>query len=102
MGSVCGVSLILFLSSILTCEQYVVGSNGTLEVSYTKGGVPTVLVPSYLLKNSGLCGYVNQSAAQGTQVSVESGAYLGSRSPTSSISAIVLLFVVCLSTLLAM
>ncbi|KAI0928231.1 hypothetical protein AcW1_005538 [Taiwanofungus camphoratus] len=93
---------LLATTDILTCEQYVVGSNGTLEVSYTKGGVPTVLVPSYLLKNSGLCGYVNQSAAQGTQVSVESGAYLGSRSPTSSISAIVLLFVVCLSTLLAM
>lgn len=43
-------------SSILTCKQYVVGSGGALEVQYSLGGVPTILVPDSILQGSGICG----------------------------------------------
>ena len=43
--------------SILTCTQFAVGSNGSIEVEYSKGGRPVVLVPDDLLDNSGLCGH---------------------------------------------
>lgn len=59
------------LFSILTCRQYAVGSNGSIEVEYSKGGVPVILVPDTKLDNSGLCGHVqasvvSQKGAQGT------------------------------------
>ena len=50
--------------SILTCTQYAVGSGGTVEVQYSKGGVPVVLVPDSALEGSGLCGH---ELATGTQ-----------------------------------
>lgn len=43
------------ISSILSCKQFAVGSNGSLEVVYTKGGSPVVLVPDDILEGSGLC-----------------------------------------------
>jgi alpha-amylase len=43
------------ISSILSCKQFAVGSNGSLEVGYTKGGTPVVLVPDNILDGSGLC-----------------------------------------------
>jgi alpha-amylase len=42
-------------TNILTCKQWVVGAKGMLDVEYTKGGVPTVLVRSDRLENSGIC-----------------------------------------------
>ncbi|KAF9052781.1 alpha-amylase [Panaeolus papilionaceus] len=44
------------LINIITCEQWVVGSKGMVDVEYTKGGVTTILIPSDRLKGSGLCG----------------------------------------------
>ncbi|PCH38712.1 glycoside hydrolase family 13 protein [Wolfiporia cocos MD-104 SS10] len=44
-------------TDILSCRQYVVGSNGTVVVSYEGGGAPAILCPDELLHNSGLCGY---------------------------------------------
>ncbi|OJT14173.1 Alpha-amylase 1 [Trametes pubescens] len=57
-------------TDILTCRQYAVGSNGSIEVEYSKGGVPVILVPDTKLDNSGLCGHVqasvvSQKGAQG-------------------------------------
>jgi alpha-amylase len=43
------------LTNILTCQQWAVGSAGSVEVDYTKGGVPVILVPSALLAKSPLC-----------------------------------------------
>lgn len=43
--------------SILTCAQWPVGSNGTIDVEYSLGGVPVVLIPMSDLTGSGLCGY---------------------------------------------
>lgn len=42
--------------SILTCQQWPVGSNGTIDAQYSLGGVPLVLYPTVLLQGSGLCG----------------------------------------------
>ncbi|KAG6379070.1 alpha-amylase [Boletus reticuloceps] len=47
------------LINILTCIQWPVGSNGTIDVEYAKGGVPVVLIPMNDLQGSGLCGYNN-------------------------------------------
>jgi len=48
---------------ILTCKQVAVGSNGSVEVEYTKGGTPTVLVPDDILEGSGLCGATEEAPA---------------------------------------
>ena len=42
--------------SILSCKQLVVGSNRTITVEYSRGGHPTVLIPSEQLPGSGFCG----------------------------------------------
>ncbi|KAF9228592.1 alpha-amylase [Gyrodon lividus] len=52
------------LINILTCEQWPVGSNGTIEVQYSRGGVPVILIPMDYLPGSGLCG--TTSPAQGS------------------------------------
>ncbi|KAH7927724.1 glycoside hydrolase family 13 protein [Leucogyrophana mollusca] len=64
-------------TNILTCEQWAVGSNGTVDAQYSLGGVPVVLIPSALLEGSGLCGYnapagfsKHTSAASTLQLSV--------------------------------
>ncbi|KAI0822624.1 alpha-amylase [Trametes gibbosa] len=57
-------------TNILTCSQYAVGSNGSIEIAYSKGGVPVILVPDSKLDNSGLCGHpapvASEKGAQGT------------------------------------
>ncbi|KAN0075281.1 glycoside hydrolase family 13 protein [Tylopilus felleus] len=45
------------LINIITCAQWPVGSNGTINIEYSLGGVPTVLIPMSDLEGSGLCGY---------------------------------------------
>ena len=45
--------------SVLSCQQFVVGSGGYMEVEYTKGGMAHVLVPRDLLQNSGICGHTD-------------------------------------------
>ncbi|KAF5324747.1 hypothetical protein D9611_004519 [Ephemerocybe angulata] len=44
------------LTNVITCTQWVVGSNRMVDAQYSLGGVPVVLVPSDQLKGSGLCG----------------------------------------------
>ncbi|KAG2360827.1 glycoside hydrolase family 13 protein [Suillus spraguei] len=44
------------LTNVLTCQEWTVGSNGTVNVQYSLGGVPVVLYPTTLLQDSGLCG----------------------------------------------
>jgi len=44
------------LTNILTCKQWAVGSKGTVDAQYTLGGVPNILIPSDMLRGSGLCG----------------------------------------------
>jgi alpha-amylase len=51
----------------LTCKQHVVGSNGTLAVEYSLGGVPTILVPESVLDGSGICGSSGEDSAKQSQ-----------------------------------
>jgi len=44
------------LINVLTCQQWVVGAQGTVDAQYTLGGVPNILIPSDMLDGSGLCG----------------------------------------------
>ncbi|KAI0698482.1 alpha-amylase [Cytidiella melzeri] len=55
----------LITTDILTCTQHVVGSNGTLAVQYSLGGVPTVLVPQSVLQGSGICGQADDTVSAG-------------------------------------
>ncbi|KAJ8508544.1 hypothetical protein ONZ45_g9193 [Pleurotus djamor] len=43
------------LVNIFTCQQWAVGSGGWLDVEYTKGGVPTILVPKEISTAAGMC-----------------------------------------------
>ncbi|KIY43712.1 glycoside hydrolase family 13 protein [Fistulina hepatica ATCC 64428] len=43
------------LINALTCRQWIVGSGGMLNVEYTEGGVPVVLLPELMAWDSGLC-----------------------------------------------
>nr|VWO98713.1 N/A [Ganoderma boninense] len=66
-------------TDILSCSQFAIGSGGTLEVSYVKGGKPAVIVPDALLAGSGICGHTlttttSTGSAQG--VSSSNGAQL--------------------------
>ncbi|KAI0057115.1 alpha-amylase [Artomyces pyxidatus] len=49
-------------TDIFTCQQWAVGSNGSVEVQYTKGGTPVILVPDDLLKAANICQPVNVEA----------------------------------------
>jgi len=57
------------MTNIFTCEQWAVGSGGSMEVQYTLGGVPVILVPSSMLSSSGMCGSEEAATATVTQVS---------------------------------
>lgn len=61
--------------NVLTCQQWAVGSAGYLDVEYTKGGRPVVLVPTSVLAGSGICGDVvgGQSSTTGKIVSSSNG-----------------------------
>ncbi|KII88904.1 glycoside hydrolase family 13 protein [Plicaturopsis crispa FD-325 SS-3] len=59
-------------TDILTCTQWVVGSNKSIEVQYSKGGTPVILYPSSKLKNSGICG---EAISQQAGVAKASGAH---------------------------
>lgn len=39
------------------------GSNGTVDVEYTLGGQPVILLPESDLANSGFCGYLNSTVS---------------------------------------
>jgi len=52
-------------TDILTCTQWVVTSGGMLDVEYTKGGKPVILMSSASLQGSGICG--NNATGNGAQ-----------------------------------
>ncbi|EMD38673.1 glycoside hydrolase family 13 protein [Gelatoporia subvermispora B] len=83
------------LTNILTCQQWQVGSNGTIEMQYTKGGEPAIFAPNTLLPGSGLCGFsssVNLKSGSGSaQGAAASSAITGLKRPSTLMSAFVLL-----------
>jgi len=55
--------------SIFSCEQWAVGSGGTVEVPYTKGGQAAILVPDDILQGSGFCRATEQAKASSESTS---------------------------------
>lgn len=55
--------------SVLTCVNWVVGSNGTVDVEYTRGGQPVILLPESDLAGSGFCDYTPDSTGSTKYVS---------------------------------
>ncbi|KAH9951493.1 alpha-amylase [Amylocystis lapponica] len=68
----------LVTTEIVSCKEYVVGSNGTLAMEYSKGGVPGIFIPSSTLKGSGICGNVDVTAS-GQMAQGANAAYSHSR-----------------------
>lgn len=66
--------------SILSCTQFVIGSGGTLEVGYVKGGKPAVIVPDALLSGSGICGHTLTTTTSSTGSTQESSSSNGAQS----------------------
>jgi len=50
-------------NDIFSCTQYAVGSNGSVDVQYTEGGEPVVLVPDDILHGSKLCSVVSDTTS---------------------------------------
>jgi len=78
------------LINIFDCQQWVVGYEGLLVAQYTKGGVPTILMPGDKLEGSGFCHSELEAIAEnGGKASPLTGTGLVHRPVPSSI---VLLF----------
>ncbi|EKM82841.1 hypothetical protein AGABI1DRAFT_82568 [Agaricus bisporus var. burnettii JB137-S8] len=60
--------------NILTCQQWVVGSRGYLDVQYTKGGQPVILAPADSLNDSGFCGNTLSTTVVGNSTRQNSAA----------------------------
>jgi len=88
-------------TDILSCKQYAVGSNGTIVVSYGKGGMPTVLIPDKLLTNSSLCGYEVTASKGEVAGQAASGAHLVRETPAGWMRELVLVVVLGICTYLA-
>jgi alpha-amylase len=74
-------------ASILTCQQWAVGASGALDVEYTKGGVPVILIPSPLLVGSGICEVGGATQANGIKSGLAAtNAASASFKPMSAIS----------------
>jgi len=78
-------------TDILSCTQWAVGSGGTVEVQYTKGGQAAILVPDDILKGSGLC-----RAAEEGKTSSESTSNGGVRRVNVPVAPLSLGVLVCL------
>jgi len=61
----------LSTTDVISCREFAVGSNGTINVDYTEGGRAVILVPSSMLVNSGMCGFQVQ-ASHSSEVSAAS------------------------------
>ncbi|KAH6871124.1 alpha-amylase [Coprinopsis sp. MPI-PUGE-AT-0042] len=80
------------LTNILTCQQWVVGTQGAVEVQYSLGGVPVILMPSSLLDGSGMCGAEldKVTRAGGRAVPLNGSAISSSGLASSSLVALLL------------
>jgi len=79
------------LTNVLTCQQWVVGSQGYLDVEYTKGGTPVILMPRGSLEGSGLCGNsLIQNAGNSDRQISSAGALLSPRVPLLLVATFIL------------
>ncbi|CCM03833.1 uncharacterized protein FIBRA_05982 [Fibroporia radiculosa] len=92
------------VTDILSCAEYAVGSNGTLEISYIEGGAPAVLIPNNLLRDSNLCGFTTsfddgEGAAQAASSARVDAGQLSWRSWVSQATLLILVGVCTFLTL---
>jgi len=78
-------------TDILSCTQYAVGSNGAVEVDYSKGGKAVILVPDDILKGSMVCSPTSQTGLRSTS----DGRRLNVPVATIFFAILVLLFYMC-------
>lgn len=80
------------MTDVLTCRQWVTSSEGMLDVEYTGGGKPVILVPEKVLAGSGMCGQ-DSSLASGSKTDSNDGLVVGgSRLLATLLSAVVIVF----------
>lgn len=84
---------------MLTCKQYVIGSNGTVSVQYSAGGVPVILLPVDSLQGSKFCTAEVDASLQQSQGQLSTSSALNVlKRPTS---AVVLLGLLALGLVVA-
>ncbi|KIO25152.1 glycoside hydrolase family 13 protein [Tulasnella calospora MUT 4182] len=61
---------------VITCQQVIVGSQGSIYIDYRKGGHASILIPEYYIRGSDICTDVQRASYQGMtpQKSASSGA----------------------------
>ncbi|KAG8983820.1 hypothetical protein FRB90_005717 [Tulasnella sp. 427] len=71
-----GFSASQVMIDIITCQQVIVGSQGSIYIDYTKGGHASILIPEYYIRGSSMCTAVQRASYQGLtpQQSVTSAA----------------------------
>jgi len=83
------------LVEVIDCHQMIVGSQGSINVDYLKGGKPNILVPAYYLRYSGLCEEIEETVF--TSYKTHSAA-----SPTSSLPSTSSIFWSAITALLSL
>lgn len=81
------------LYRVLSCQQYPVGSNGTIEMSYSAGGKAAIFTVNDDLKNSGLCGNSAPSTTGEGLASQKSGGLKGPKfTPATFVLTLILIW----------
>ncbi|KLO12021.1 alpha-amylase [Schizopora paradoxa] len=57
------------LTEIISCDQYSVGSNGTIQMQYSKGGEAAVFINNDDIQGAGVCGYAGVVGSTGSTIS---------------------------------
>lgn len=63
---------------VVSCAQVIIGSSGSVNIDYSKGGRAAVLVPEYYLRGSNIC-----KTAQAQSFQNETGPGSGTRAVVS-------------------
>jgi len=58
------------LTEVISCDQYSVGSNGSIQMQYSKGGQAAIFANNDDMQNSGVCGFGGKfGASSGSAIS---------------------------------
>lgn len=57
---------------VISCQQVVIGSEGSVNVDYTKGGRAAILIPEQYLRGTPLCKVVQDASYQASTIETTS------------------------------